>query len=53
MSREHNKSQRERFEETARGLGVDLDEEKLKEALRTLAKQGPAPKGGVKRDGEC
>ena len=30
------KAQRERFEQTARELGVDLDEEKLKEALRKM-----------------
>ena len=34
-------TQRERFEQTARELGVDLDEETLKEALRKIA---PAPK---------
>jgi hypothetical protein len=38
-------SQRERFEQTARELGVDLDEEKLKEALRRVGshKSGKAP----------
>lgn len=35
------KSQRERFEQAARELGVELDEEKLKDALRKIA---PAPK---------
>lgn len=30
-------SQRERFEQAARELGVELDEEKLKEALRKIA----------------
>ncbi|MFQ8434082.1 hypothetical protein ACLJK8_22770 [Amaricoccus sp. W119] len=29
-------SQRERFEQTARELGVELDEEKLKDALRRM-----------------
>lgn len=29
-------SQRKRFEQTARELGVDLDEEKLKAALRKM-----------------
>lgn len=38
---EDRQSQRDRFEETARELGVDLDEVKLKEALRRLA---PEPK---------
>lgn len=31
------KDQRDRFEQTARELGVELDEEKLKEALRKIA----------------
>lgn len=30
-------SQRKRFEQAARELGVELDEEKLKEALRKIA----------------
>ena len=33
--------QRQRLEETARELGVDLDEEKLKEALRKIAPEKP------------
>lgn len=33
--------QRSRFEQAARDLGVELDEEKLKEALRKIA---PDPK---------
>ncbi|WP_165094671.1 hypothetical protein [Pikeienuella piscinae] len=33
--------QSERFEETARELGVDLDEAKLKEALRKIAPDKP------------
>lgn len=37
------KSQRERFEEAARELGVDLDEEKLREMLRKIAPEKPAP----------
>ena len=32
-------NQRERFEQAARELGVELDEEKLKEALRKIAPQ--------------
>jgi len=31
------------FEQTARELGVELDEEKLKEALRTIAPEKPQP----------
>lgn len=34
---EQQKSQRERFEQAARELGIDLDEEKLKEALRKMS----------------
>lgn len=34
-------SQRERFEKTARELGVDLDEEKLRDALRRIAPEKP------------
>lgn len=41
-------SQRERFEQAARELGVELDEEKLKEALRKIAPkpedEGPSPR---------
>lgn len=36
--------QRERFEQAARELGVDLDEEKLKEALRRIAPEKIAEK---------
>jgi isopropylmalate/homocitrate/citramalate synthase len=35
----NNASQSERFKETARELGVELDEDKLKEALRRMGKQ--------------
>jgi len=35
------KTQKERFEQAARELGVELDEEKLKEALRKLAPEKP------------
>lgn len=39
MTRENtDQSQSDKFKETARELGVDLDEEKLKEALRKIAK---------------
>lgn len=38
MTRQNEKSQAERFAQTARDLGVDLDEDKLKEALRGIAK---------------
>lgn len=33
-------SQAERFEKTARKLGVELDEAKLRETLRRVARQG-------------
>jgi hypothetical protein len=39
--------QRERFEQVARELGVELDEEKLKEALRKIA-----PEKRRERDGD-
>lgn len=39
-----DKNQRERFEQAARELGVDLDEEKLKEALRRIAPEAPSDK---------
>lgn len=32
-------AQRKRFEQKARELGVEMDEEKLKEALRNIAPQ--------------
>ncbi|WP_165103034.1 hypothetical protein [Pikeienuella piscinae] len=38
---DNNKSQRDRFEKAARELGVDLDEEKLKKALRKIAPEKP------------
>ncbi|WP_143040261.1 hypothetical protein [Albimonas donghaensis] len=37
-------SQRKRFEEAARELGVDLDEDKLKDALRKMKDGAVAPK---------
>lgn len=40
---QQNKSQRERFEQAARELGVELDEQKLKDALRKIA---PDPQKG-------
>ena len=42
--RKRDESQSERFERAARELGVEIDEEKLKEALRWMGKQD-------KRDG--
>lgn len=45
--------QRKRFEQTARELGVELDEEKLKEALRRIAPQdvkSPSPKQAPQSD---
>lgn len=39
----NRETQRERFEQTARELGVDLDEEKLKEALRKLGRHDAIP----------
>ena len=48
---EHSsQAQRERFEQTARELGVDLDEEKLKEALRRM-KERPVQEGAPTKDG--
>lgn len=41
-------SQRERFEQAARELGVELDEEKLKEALRKIA---PERESQSRKDG--
>lgn len=35
--------QAERFKQTARELGVDLDEEKLKEALRKMSPNDDCP----------
>lgn len=37
------KSQRDSFEQTARELGVELDEEKLKEALRRMGYHDTIP----------
>lgn len=36
--------QRERFDQAARELGVELDEEKLKDALRRIAPDKPEPR---------
>jgi len=41
--------QKERFERTARELGVDLDEAKLVEALRKIAKPEPEKKKDGKK----
>ena len=35
----HTQTQSERFEQAAREFGVDLDEDKLKEALRRMKEQ--------------
>jgi hypothetical protein len=43
VSDKATKSQRERFEQAGRELGVDLDEQKLKEALRKIAPEKPRP----------
>lgn len=40
--REKATGQRERFEQAARELGVEIDEEKLREALRKMASHTPA-----------
>lgn len=42
-SEKPQESQRERFEQAARELGVELDEEKLKEALRKIGGSRPPP----------
>ncbi len=39
-----DKTQQRRFEQTARELGVDLDEAKLAETLRKIAKPEPETK---------
>ena len=44
------KAQRNRFEQAARELGVDLDEQKLKEALRKIAPAKPAENDKRKGD---
>lgn len=36
IQQKSDKSQRERFEQAARDLGVEMDEEKLKAALRKM-----------------
>lgn len=48
MARDAAKSQQKRFEEAARDLGVDLDEAKLKEALRKIAPEKPQGEGDDK-----
>ena len=35
------RAQAQRFEDTARGLGTDQDEDRFKDVLRTLAKASP------------
>lgn len=40
---ERDASQRDRFEQAARELGVELDEAKLREALRRIAPEKPEP----------
>jgi len=55
MTDDKKNSQRERFEQAARELGVELDEEKLKEALQRIAPEVGPPKrdprsGGAKAD---
>lgn len=45
-----SQEQRERFEQTARELGVELDEDKLKEALRRMKE--PPDKGADRRENE-
>ena len=44
-----SESQSERFKQTARELGVELDEDKLKEALRRM-KERPDQKGAPTKD---
>lgn len=46
VSKDDKQSQSERFKQTARDLGVELDEDKLKEALRRMKE--PQPKDGKK-----
>lgn len=50
MPADTKRSQRERFGQAARELGVDLDEEKLREALRHIAPQRPHLKDDSKSD---
>lgn len=51
MEKNTKPSQRERFEQAARDLGVDLDEAKLKETLRNIAKRRTPRKDDVNRGG--
>ena len=39
-----DQEQAKRFEKTAKGLGIDLDEAKLAETLRRVAKPAPEKK---------
>jgi isopropylmalate/homocitrate/citramalate synthase len=50
MKAVENKAQSERFRQAARELGVELDEEKLKEALRKIAPEDKTRKE-MDRDG--
>jgi hypothetical protein len=43
MSRDQH-DQKARFEQTARELGVEMDEAKLREALRRITSEKPEPK---------
>lgn len=45
---EKKQTQKDRFEQTAREIGVDLDEAKLAETLRKLAKHEPDKERGEK-----
>lgn len=51
MARTEKASQRKQFEEAARELGVELDEEKLKETLRDLANGRAPSKPADSKDG--
>ena len=46
----NTRSQSDRFKRTARDLGVDLDEAKLAETLRRVAKHDPEKKKDSKGD---
>lgn len=48
--RKKDRSQSERFEQAAKELGVDLDETKLAETLRKLAKHESEKKGDDKNE---
>jgi len=51
MSTKKDKSQSERFKQAARELGVELDEEKLKKALRKVAKPEQKKRGDDQSEG--